>query len=126
MSVLVIAALIALFLGAVGIYGVLSYVVSLRTPEIGTRLALGASPGGVLRMVLSHGLRVAGAGALFGLVAALALGRVMVALLYDVTPFDPVTLVATSAIFLGVAVLASLLPAARAARTAPMDALRAG
>ena len=125
MSVLVIAALIALFLGAVGIYGVLSYVVSLRTPEIGTRLALGASPGAVLRMVLSQGMRLAGAGALMGLVAALALGRVIVALLYGVSPFDAVTLVATSAIFLGVAVLASLLPAARAARTVPVDALRA-
>jgi predicted permease len=125
MSVLVIAALVALFLGAVGIYGVLSYVVSLRTPEIGTRLALGASPGAVLRMVLSQGMRLAGAGALMGLVAALALGRVIVALLYDVSPFDLVTLVATSAVFLAVAVLASLLPAARAARTAPVNALRA-
>ena len=125
MSVLVIAALIALFLGAVGIYGVLSYVVSLRTQEIGTRLALGASPGTVLRMVLSQGMRLAGVGALIGLVAALALGRVMVAHLYGVSPVDPVTLVATSAIFLAVAVLASLLPAARAAGTAPVDALRA-
>ena len=79
MSVLLIAALIALFLGAVGIYGVLSYVVSLRTQEIGTRLALGASPGAVLRMVLSQGMRLAGVGALTGLVAAVALGRVMVA-----------------------------------------------
>jgi predicted permease len=125
MLALVIAALVALFLGAVGIYGVLSYVVSLRTPEIGTRLALGASPGGVRRLVLSQGMRLAGAGALMGLVAAIALSRVMVALLYGVSPFDPVTLVATSAIFLSVAVLASLLPAARAARTAPVDALRA-
>jgi putative ABC transport system permease protein len=125
MSVLVIAALIALFLGAVGIYGVLSYVVSLRTPEIGTRLALGASPGSVRRMVLSQGMQLAGAGALIGLVAALALGRVIAALLYGISPFDPVTLVATSAIFVGVAGLASLLPASRAARTAPVDALRA-
>ena len=124
MSVLVIAALVALFLGAVGIYGVLSYVVSLRAPEIGTRLALGASPASVLRMVLSHGMRLAGAGALLGLVAALALSRVLVALLYDVSPSDAVTLVATSAIFLGVALLASVLPAARAARTTPVDALR--
>jgi len=125
MSVLVIAALIALFLGAVGIYGVLSYVVSLRTPEIGTRVALGASPATVLRMVLSQGMRLAGIGALMGLVAALVLGRVMVALLFGVSPVDAVTLVAASAIFLAVAVVASLLPAARAARTAPVDALRA-
>jgi predicted permease len=126
MSLLVIAALIALFLGAVGIYGVLSYMVSLRTPEIGTRLALGASPGAVLRMVLSQGMRLAGAGVLIGLAAALALGRVMVALLYEVSPVDPVTLVVASAVLLAVAVLASLLPAARAAGTAPVNALRAG
>jgi predicted permease len=125
MSVLVIAALVALFVGAVGIYGVLSYVVSLRTPEIGTRLALGASPGAVLRMVLSQGMRLAGVGALMGLVAALVIGRVMVALLYGVSPVDPVTIVAASAIFLAVAALACLLPAARAAGIAPVDALRA-
>ena len=125
MSVLMIAALIALFLGAVGIYGVLSYVVSLRTQEIGTRLALGASPGVVRRMVLSHGMRLAGVGALIGLVAALGLVRVIVALLYGVSPIDPITLAAASAIFFAVAVLASLLPAARAAGTPPVEALRA-
>jgi predicted permease len=125
MSVLVIAGLIALFLGAVGIYGVLSYVVSLRTPEIGTRLALGASPGDVHRMVLSQGMRLAGVGLLIGFVAALALGRVVVAQLYEVSPLDPVTLGAALAVFLAVAVLASLLPASRAAGTAPAEALRA-
>jgi predicted permease len=124
-SVLVIAALIALFLGAVGIYGVLSHVVSLRTPEIGTRLALGASPGAVRRMVLSQGMRVSGIGVLIGLVAARALGRVIVGQLYGVSPVDPATLAVASAIFLTVAALASWLPAARAADTAPMDALRA-
>jgi predicted permease len=124
MSVLVIAALVALFLAAVGIYGVLSYVVTLRTPEIGIRLALGASPSGVRRIVLSQGVRLATAGALIGVVGAIALGRVTGALLYSVSPLDPVTLVATAAIFLSVAVLASLLPATRAARTAPADALR--
>lgn len=75
-------------------------------------------------MGLSQAMRLAVAGAVIGLVAAIALGRVIVALLYGVSPSDPVTLVATSAILLGVAVLASLLPAARAARTAPADALR--
>jgi putative ABC transport system permease protein len=124
MSVLSIAAAIAIFLGAVGIYGVLSYVVSLRTQEIGTRLALGASPGAVLRMVLSQGIRLAAAGVVIGLTAALSLGRVMVALLYEVSPVDPITVGAALAIFLAVAVLASLLPAARAAGTAPVDTLR--
>ncbi len=76
-------------------------------------------------MVLSQGMWLAGVGALMGLVAAVALGRVMVGQLYGVSPVDPVTLVATSAIFLAVAVLGSLLPAARAAGTAPVNALRA-
>jgi putative ABC transport system permease protein len=124
MSVLVIAALVALFLGSIGIYGVLSYVVSQRTPEIGIRSALGATPGAVRRMVLSQGMWLAGIGLLIGFVAALALGRVMVGQLYAVSPVDPVTLVAASAIFFAVAVFASLLPAARAAGTAPVDALR--
>jgi len=125
MSVLVIAAAIAVLLGAIGIYGVLSYVVSQRTQEIGIRVVMGASPGAMRRMVLSQGMRLTGVGALIGLVAALVLGRIMVALLYGVSPVDPVTLVGASAIFLAVAGLASLLPAARAAGTDPVDALRA-
>lgn len=126
MSLLLLGALIALFLGAVGIYSMLSYVVSQRTPEIGIRSALGATPETVRRMFLSQGMRLAAAGVLIGLLAAVALGRVMLAQLYGVTPTDPVTLFAGSAIFLAVAGAASLLPAARAARTAPLDALRAG
>jgi putative ABC transport system permease protein len=126
MSLLVISALIALFLGAVGIYAVLSYVVSQRTPEIGIRSALGATPETVRRMFLSQGMRLAGVGVLIGLVAAVALGRVLLAQLYGVGPVDPVTLVVGSAIFLAVAGVASLLPAARAAETSPVDALRAG
>ena len=78
----------------------------------------------MLRMVLSQGMRLAGVGALTGLAAALALGRIMIPLLYGISPVDPVTLATASAIFLAVAVLASLLPAARAAATAPVDALR--
>jgi len=126
MSLLVIAALVALFLGSVGLYGVLSYAVSQRTTEIGVRSALGASPGVLRRMVLSQGIRLAGIGVLIGLIAAVALGRVVFAQLYGVMPVDPVTLVAASAIFLAVAAVASLLPAGRAARTAPVDALRVG
>jgi ABC-type antimicrobial peptide transport system permease subunit len=124
MSLLVIGACIALFLGAAGIYSVLSYVVSERTQEIAIRSALGASPGDVRRMVLSQGVWLAGIGVLVGLVAAAALGRLIAAQLYGVGPVDPVTLAATSAIFVTVAVLASLLPAARAVGTAPVDALR--
>jgi putative ABC transport system permease protein len=124
-SVLLIAALVALFLGSVGIYGVLSYIVSQRTAEIGIRAALGASPGVLRRMVLSQGVRVAGAGVLLGIVAAVAAGRVIATQLYGVSPFDAVTLVAATAIFLVVAGVASFLPAARAAGTAPIEALRA-
>ena len=124
MALLAIGALIALFLGAVGIYGVLSYVVSERTTEIAVRSALGASPGDVRRMVLSQGAWLAASGVLIGLIAAVALGRVIVAQLYGVSPVDPVTLVAAAAIFMTVAALASLLPAVRAAGTAPVDALR--
>ena len=125
-SVLTIAALVALFLGSVGIYGVLSYVVSQRTAEIGIRTALGATPESVRRMVLSQGMWLAGVGVLIGLVAAVALGRLLATQLYGVSPVDPVTIAAAAAIFVAVAALASLLPAARAAGTAPVDALRAG
>jgi putative ABC transport system permease protein len=126
MSLLSIGALVALFLGAVGIYGVLSYVVSQRTPEIGIRSALGASPADVLRLVLSQGMWLVIVGVAIGLVAAFALGRVMRALLYETSPVDPSTFVAASAILMAVAVLASVLPALRAAGTAPADALRVG
>ncbi len=126
MSLLVISALVALFLGAVGIYAVLSFVVSQRTPEIGIRSALGATPEAVRRMFLSHGMRLAAVGVLIGLAAAVALGRVLVAQLNGVSPVDPATLIAASAVFLAVAALASFLPAARAAGTSPLAALRAG
>lgn len=126
MSLLLIGASIALFLGTVGLYGVLSYVVRERTPEIGVRSALGASPGDVRRMVLSQGMWLAGVGVVIGFVAAVGLGQVIVAQLYAVSPIDPVTLVAAAAIFLAVAGVASLLPAARAAGTTPVDALRVG
>lgn len=126
MSLLSIGALIAVFLGAVGIYGALSYLVSQRTPEIGIRSALGADRHHVRAMFLWHGISVAIVGVLIGLVAAVGLGRVMQALLYEVSPVDFATLVVASAIFIAVAALASYLPASRASRTAPVDALRAG
>ena len=126
MSLLLISALVALFLGAVGIYAVLSYVVSQRTPEIGIRTALGATPEIVRRMILSQGMWLAGAGVLIGLVAAVALGQVLATQLYGVSSVDPLTIAVAAAIFVGAAMLASLLPAARAAGTSPLDALRAG
>lgn len=125
MTLLVIAAAIALFLGSVGIYAVLSYVVTTRTAEIGVRSALGASPERLRRLILAQGLWLASVGVVIGVVGAIALGRVIEAQLYGVSPVDPATLVGGAAIFLGVAVLASLLPALRAARTTPVDALRA-
>jgi ABC-type antimicrobial peptide transport system permease subunit len=125
-SVLLIAALVALFLGSVGIYAVLSYVVSQRTAEIGIRTALGATPDVVRRMILSQGMWLVGIGVTVGLAAAVALGRLLATQLYGVSSFDPYTIVVAAAIFVAVAVLASLLPAARAAGTAPVDALRAG
>jgi predicted permease len=126
MTMLALAALVALFLGSVGIYGVLSYVVSLRTAEIGIRSALGASPRDVRRMVLSQGIRLGIVGVLIGLIAAVALGRVMRTLLYDTSSVDPVTLIAASALFMAVAIFASLVPAERAAGTSPVHALRSG
>jgi putative ABC transport system permease protein len=108
----------------VGIYAVLSYVVSQRTPEIGIRSALGATPEMLRRMFLSQGMSLAAVGVVIGLVAAVALGRVLLTQLYGVSPVDPVTLIAGATIFLAVTVLASLVPAMRAARTEPVDALR--
>jgi putative ABC transport system permease protein len=125
-SVLLIAALVALFLGSVGIYGVLSYVVSQRAAEMGIRSALGATPENVRRMILTQGMRLAGIGVLVGLVGAIAFGRFLATQLYGVSLVDPLTIAAAAAIFVGVAMVASFLPAARAAGTSPLDALRAG
>ncbi len=122
---LVLAALVGLFLGAVGIYGVISYTVAQRTVEMGIRQALGASAAGLRAMVVRQGVALTVVGMVVGLAAAAALGRVMTSLLYGVRAFDPVTFAAGAAVFLVVAVLASLLPAQRAASIAPSEALRA-
>jgi predicted permease len=118
-------AAIALALAAVGIYGVLSYLVSRRTQEIGIRLALGADRSQVLGMVLRRGLSLAAVGILAGLSGAFALTRLMESLLYGVRPHDPLTFAAVAAAVLLIALLASLLPARRATRVSPMIALRA-
>jgi len=125
MTLLLLSALVALFLGSVGIYGVLSYIAAQRTAEMGVRLALGADAAVVRRLILRQGMTLAALGVLLGLVGALALGRVIESMLFDVQAADPLTLVGASAVFLAVALAASLLPAERAARTLPSVALRA-
>ncbi len=125
MSLLLLAALIALFLGSVGIYGVLSYVATQRTSEMGVRLALGADAGVIRKIFLSYGMVLAGTGVVLGLAAAVALSGLLRSLLFGVKPLDPATLVGVSIVFIVVAGLASLIPAERAARTPPAVALRA-
>jgi ABC-type antimicrobial peptide transport system permease subunit len=125
MVLLAIAAASALLLGVIGIYGGMSYIVSQRTGEIGVRLALGAEPGRVAGMIVRQGGFVAVAGIMVGLVTAFAGGRLIESLLYDVSPRDPSVFAATTLTVLGVAFLACWLPARRAARLSPLEALRA-
>jgi predicted permease len=122
---LALAGGMALVLGIVGIYGVIAYAVSQGTREIGIRVALGAQPAVVLRVFVRQGLRLAGMGAALGLVAAAGLTRLMSSLLFGVTALDPVTYTAVAVLLIGVAVLASYLPARRAMAADPIQALRA-
>lgn len=122
---LAIAGSMALVLGIIGIYGVLSYAVSQRRREIGIRLALGAQPGELKRMFVRHGLVLAGIGVAIGLIAAAGLSRLMSSLLFGIKPLDPITY-AAGALILGLAaVLASYLPARRASAVDPVEALKA-
>ncbi len=121
---LLIAATATLFLGVIGTYGVISYAVTRRTREIGIRRALGAPTSRMESMILRQGAAVAASGLVLGIPAALALTRFMRALLFEVSPTDPVIFAATSVLLLAVALLASYLPARRAARVDPMEALR--
>jgi predicted permease len=124
MVLLVIAASIALLLGIIGIYGVMSYIVSQRTGEIGVRLALGAKPGSVAAMIVWQGGVVALVGISVGLGTAFATSRLIASLLYGISPRDPGVFAATTVALLAVALLACWLPARRAARLSPLDALR--
>jgi len=121
---LAIAGGMALLLGIVGIYGVISYAVTQRRREIGIRMALGARPGELQRMIVCQGLILAGFGIALGAGAALGLSRLMKSLLYGVSPLDPLTYVAVAVVLVMSAVLASYLPARRAAAVDPLDALR--
>jgi ABC-type antimicrobial peptide transport system permease subunit len=125
MMLLGISAVMALFLSAVGLYGVIAYLVGRRRAEIGVRMALGARVGQVIRLVMAQSVALAAAGIAIGVVAALATTRVLESLLFEVQPGDPLILLLVSVILLFVAFLASLVPARRAARTDPSDALRA-
>jgi putative ABC transport system permease protein len=124
MMLLVIAGAVALLLGTVGIYAVISYVVSQRTREIGVRMALGAGRRDISRMVLKESLGLALLGILLGLAGAFALTRLMLALLFDVSPTDPATFAAVPALLAAIALFASWLPAQRAASVAPLEAIR--
>ena len=125
-TLLALFAGVALVLATIGVYGVVSFAVAQRTREIGVRVALGATRGDVLRLVVGQGMGILVVGGVLGIVAALAATRVLRALLYDVAPSDPVTFAAIVAL-LGLAVaVASWLPARRATRIAPVEALREG
>jgi len=115
----------ALALAVVGVYGVLSHTLTQRRRELAVRLAIGARPGEVRRLVVQSGLRLATVGVALGLVAAAAGGRVLAALLYEVSPTDPTTLAAVAAVLLGAAAAASWFPARRATRVSPAEVLRA-
>jgi ABC-type antimicrobial peptide transport system permease subunit len=115
---------LSLLLACIGLYGVLSYAVTERTGEIGVRMALGATPGGILAMVAGRGLALVGAGLGLGLGLSLAAGKVMASLLYGVRANDPGTICGVAAILVCVAAAACLLPAHRASRLDPLIALR--
>jgi putative ABC transport system permease protein len=119
-----IFAVVAAVLVAVGLYGVLSTVVRQRTAEVGVRIALGAAPASILRLVVGHGLRLSAAGLVLGLAAAFALTRAMATMLVGVTAGDPATFGTMAAVFFAIAAVSSWLPAQRAAALDPTVALR--
>jgi ABC-type antimicrobial peptide transport system permease subunit len=124
MLTLGIAASLALILGAVGLYGVLSYIVAERTREIGVRMALGAEAGQVRRMVVAQGAKVVGIGAAIGIATALASTRALRSMLFGVDAMDVSTFVAMSASMIVVGLLASYVPARRASSVDPIESLR--
>jgi predicted permease len=121
---LAVLSAVALILATMGIFGLMTYMVSQRTHEIGIRMALGAEPRSVLVMVLRRGAWLTGLGGVVGLLGAVALGRLLSSFLYGVSPFDPATFVGVLAVLGGVSLLACLIPARRAAQVDPVIALR--
>jgi len=115
--------IVALFLAAVGIYGVLAYQVSQRRREIGIRMALGSSTRSILGLVVRDGMQITGIGLAVGLVGLVGLTRVIRGMLYGVQPADPMVIALVAIVLAGVALVATLIPARRAARVSPMSAL---
>jgi predicted permease len=124
MTLIGLAGLCSLGLAAIGLYGLISYIVARRTSEIGVRIALGADPGRVKRFVVGDALRLAAFGLVLGVIGAAGAARVLGSLLYGVAPFDPVSYAAAVLVLAGVAGFAGWIPARRAARTDPAQALR--
>jgi ABC-type antimicrobial peptide transport system permease subunit len=124
MLLISIFAFVALALAGVGIYGLMSYMVSERTHEIGIRMALGAAGGDVLGLVIRQTLVLVGIGATLGIAGALMLGKALTSLVFEVTPSDPATLVSVTVVLTLVALAATLVPGLRATRVTPLVALR--
>jgi ABC-type antimicrobial peptide transport system permease subunit len=124
MLLLAAFATVAVLLAAIGVYGVLAYLVAQRTQEIGVRLAMGAAPGDVVRLFVQEGAAVSAVGVALGLASAIAAARALTSLIFGVTTTDPLTFAGVATALALVALLASYLPARRAARIDPMSALR--
>jgi hypothetical protein len=125
MALLTAFALLALILSGVGLYGVIAYSVTQRTREIGVRVALGADARSVKQLVIGGGVKLAALGVAIGVIAAFATTRLLSSLLYGVSPADPASFVGIAALVVGIALAASYIPARRAVRIDPMEALRA-
>jgi ABC-type antimicrobial peptide transport system permease subunit len=122
---LVVFAAVALLLALAGVYGVMAYTVSQRMPELGVRIALGATPENIMRLIVGYGARLAGGGLIIGFVLAMVAARALQGVLFGVTPYDPLTLTLVVAAIAVATLAACYIPGRRAVRVDPMLALRA-